>query len=321
MKKRIWLTWEIQRRNRSMSSDLNAKLYEITSNASWWKRYPLLIFITIKKIIKSKPSLIFVQNPSLILSAIIVIYGKITQTVIVVDAHNAGVFPLEGRYKILNQIVGFVNSLATKVIVSNHALKQYIHKNNNSVFAIPDPVPKIFKNDNYNLNGDKFNIVFICSWAADEPYEAVFSIADNLTDATHIYITGNSKGKERNIKKDLPLNITLTGFLSNEKYDDLIHACDAVMVLTKRDNCLVCGAYEGVAVEKPMILSKTNILISHFNKGCVYTDNTSSNIEYSINKLIADYSNLSRDIIILKKELKLSMETILLDLNTELEKL
>lgn len=318
MTKRIWLTWEIQRRNRSMSSCLNADLHEITSPGPRWKRYPAQIINTLKVLTESKASLVFAQNPSLLLSAIVVLYGKISHTTVVIDAHNAGIFPLEGQSRALNQIARLINALSSKVIVSNIALKQFVNKDKGDLFAIPDPVPVITRHADYILKPDKINLVFICSWAADEPFEAVLKIAENLSDTVQIYITGNSKGKEKAINNNLPANITLTGFLTNDKYDDLIHACDAIMVLTKRDDCLVCGAYEGVAVEKPMVLSKTDALINHFNKGCVYTENTSSNIESSIRQLIHNHNNLSHEIKTLKKELTLNTESILIELNNKL---
>ena len=204
------------------------------------------------------------------------------------------------------------------MIVSNTALKPFVNKDEGEIFAIPDPIPMITRHAGYLLKQDKINLVFICSWAADEPVEALFKIADDLSDVAHLYITGNSKGKEKKMMKNLPVNITLTGFLANDKYDDLLHACDAIMVLTKRDDCLVCGAYEGVAVEKPMVLSKTDALINHFNKGCVYTDNTATNIENSIRQLIGNYDDLSHEIKILKKELELNMELTLIEFNNNL---
>lgn len=317
MKKRIWLTWEMQRRNRSMSSNLNADLHEVVSHGPRWKRYPIQIYKTLKILFKTKASLVFVQNPSLLLSALVVLYGKVFNKIVVIDAHNAGIFPLEGKSRVLNFFAQQVNTLSSKVIVSNNALKLFINKDEDDVFAIPDPIPEINKHNDYSLTTNKLNLAFICSWASDEPFEAVFKMAENISDTTQIYITGNSKGKEKSVGYNLPSNITLTGFLPNDKYDDLMHACDAIMVLTKRDDCLVCGAYEGVAVEKPMILSKKDVLVNHFNKGCIYTDNSSSDIEKSIRRLIHNRNNLSHDIQILKKELTLKTASTLSDLNSK----
>ena len=317
--KRIWLTWEIQRRNRSLSTKLHADLYEITSNGSRFIRYPIQILKTLKILFYTKPSIVFSQNPSLLLTALTVIYGKFAKSIIVVDAHNAGIFPLEGKSKLLNSIAKIINSHSDKVIVSNPALEQFIKKNKSDVFAIPDPVPCISKHKEFPFKQNKFNLVFICSWAEDEPYEEVLKISENLSDTVNIYITGRSRNKEKSILSTLPRNVTLTGFLPDHIYEDLIFTCDAIMVLTKRENCLVCGAYEGVAVEKPMVLSKTHALVDYFNKGCIYTDNSSIDIEICIRKLILNYNSLKSQIIILKHEQEQKMNIVLREFNHMIE--
>jgi len=302
MAKRVWITWEIQRRNRTMSARLCADLYEIITIGSRWKRYPILILRTLKIIFKTRPSLLFVQNPSLLLAAISVLYGRISSTIIIVDAHNAGIFPLEGKSRILNKLAKVINSHADKIIVTNTALKKFINKTKDDVFVIPDPIPYISQHSGFPFSQDKFNLVFICSWATDEPYEEVLSMAENVSDIANIYITGNSGNKEKSVSGSVPKNIILTGFLSDHDYEDLLVDCDAVMILTKRNNCLLCGAYEGVAVEKPMVLSKTNALVEYFNKGCVYSDNSSADIENSIRVLINTYDDLVLEIKSLKNE-------------------
>lgn len=317
MQKRIWLTWEIQRRNRTLSSKLNADLYEITASGSRWKRYPVLILRTVYILFKTRPTLIFSQNPSLLLSAIAVIYGKVRKINVIIDAHNAGIFPLEGKSNLLNRIAKTVNSHADKVIVSNAALKEFINKNRPDVFAIPDPIPSISSHAKFPLTQDKFNLVFVCSWATDEPYKEVLLLAENLSDIAHIYITGNSRNKEKSISGSLPVNIALTGFLSDESYEDLLVACDGIMVLTTRDNCLVCGAYEGVAVEKPMILSNTKALIQFFDKGCIYTDHSALDIENSIRALMQNQGSLTADVKSLKQTLEINMDSILQEFNQQ----
>lgn len=302
MSDRIWLTWEKQRRNRTLSTKLNADLYEIIVNGSRFKRYPSQILQTIKVILKNKPKTLFVQNPSLLLSATTVLLSKFTDTSVVIDAHNAGLFPLEGRYFYLNKLAGMINSLADKVIVSNSPLIKFVKKDAGDVFAVPDPIPVLKKNQEYPFNKDIFNLVFICSWAEDEPYVEILRLAENVSDKVQIYMTGNSRGKEKSTNAPLPKNVTLTGFISDSEYEDLLLSCDAVMVLTKREDCLVCGAYEGVGVEKPMILSKTTALVDYFNKGCVYTDNSEKDIEDSILEVIDNYECLSLEIGELKEE-------------------
>ncbi len=318
MTNRIWLTWELQRRNRTLSSKLGADLYEIVAEGSRLRRYPHQIYQTIKVIFTRKPAVLFVQNPSLLLAGICVCLGKFLNTIVIIDAHNAGIFPLEGKFSLLNKVAAVTNSLADKVIVSNSPLIKFVRKNTNDIFAIPDPTPSINNNSDYPVDKSILNLVFVCSWADDEPYDEVLRLAENISKKVHIYITGNSRGKEKRVSANLPKNVTLTGFISDSKYENLLTSCDAIMVLTKRDNCLVCGAYEGLAVEKPMILSKTDVLVNYFSKGCIYTDNTEQDIENSIVKVFSDRECLLSEIKKLRLENENRFEVALATLSRQL---
>lgn len=292
MVKRIWITWEIQRRNRTMSEMLGARLYEIVLNAPAWRRYPILAVRTIRLVLQQKPELIISQNPSLVLAALAIFLGKVLGISVVIDAHNAGLFPCEGKSRLLNKIAQWINNCACIVIVSNAELQSYIELSGGRAFVFPDPIPEI---ECYNMNkipSEALEIAFVCSWAEDEPYLEVIRAAKKIGNEVRIYMTGDSKGRAAPAGDRLPENIQLTGFLSNESYEELLCCCDAIMVLTTRENCLVCGAYEGVAVEKPLILSNTRILKEHFNRGCVYSENTESGIVHALDYLQKNQEDL-----------------------------
>jgi glycosyltransferase involved in cell wall biosynthesis len=279
-----------------MSKVLNASLHELVHDAPAWRRYPVLLATTIHLIVKAKPSIIFAQNPSIVLAGLTVFLGKLLGIPVVIDAHNAGIFPLEATSEPLNRVAAFINNLAKIVIVSNDKLKDYVESRGGVAFVVPDPVPEISCSQIKWLSKDDFNIVYVCSWAEDEPYEEVIQMAADLKPSIKIHMTGNSKGRESRSGIELPENVILTGFLSNTDYDALLCSCDAVMVLTKREDCLVCGAYEAVAVGKPMILSDTTALKAFFYDGSVYADNTISGLQESIISLMQQYDKLSVDV-------------------------
>lgn len=321
MPKRLWITWEVQRRNRTMSKMLGASLHELILDVPAWRRYPVLIVRTIGLICRTKPEIIFSQNPSLVLAGLSVLMGKLLGCPVIIDAHNAGLYPLEGRYTLLTKLATFINRHASMVIVSNDQLKQSVEISGGTAFSIPDPIPEIPCYKKAELPEDKFNIVFVCSWSDDEPYEEVLRAAIAVDHPVRIYLTGNSRGRHLKYSAELTENTVLTGFLSNEDYDALICNCDAMMVLTKREDCLVCGAYEGVAVEKPLILSATNSLRSYFNKGCVYTNNTQHGIMLAIDKVISEKAMLLQDIKELKTNLELDMENTMREFEQRLHRI
>jgi len=84
----------------------------------------------------------------------------------------------------------------------------------------------------------------------------------------------------------------MTGFIPDDLFIQMIYSCDAVIVLTTVEDCLVCGAYEAVAAEKPCILSCTETLVGYFQECAIYTDNSPDDIVKKINYTIANKDNI-----------------------------
>lgn len=300
------MTWNTQRRNETLSKKLDAEFVEFRMSASNFIRYPYLSFKTLSLIFRRRPGILFVQNPSLILAALASFIGKISRIRVIIDAHNAGIFPLEGRFNALNKLALAVNRFADVVIVSNDNLRDYMVGRGAVSVTVPDPMPLIRKGQSTTLDRTKFSIVYVCSWSSDEPYAEVIRAADLLDDGFRIYITG--KGK-RDIKAGVSRGqnkCLLTGYLTDEEYELLLSSCDAVMVLTERENCLVCGAYEGASAEKPLILSDTSMLRSYFDKGSVYTKNSAKEISIAIMNVKEEHQRLRSEV----KQLKSQCEKV-----------
>lgn len=309
MTKRIWITWETQRRNRTLSRELGARLFEFDLKANRYARYLIAFGKTLAVFIKERPAQIFVQNPSLVLSFIAVSYGQLLNIPVIVDAHNAGVYPFDGRKEWANRIAVYIFRHAAFTIVTNEALAMHVRGRGGRPAIVPDPLPEFEPQPaKRQLNG-AFNVLFICSWATDEPYEEVIKAALLLDKTTCIYITGNSKGREKNLGLAIPENIILTGYLSEENFVEMLFSSDIVMDLTTREDCLVCGAYEAVAAEKPLILSDTEALRQYFYKGVLYTDNTAQNLAELINKSIKNKDNLTCEILELKNQISTEWTT------------
>ena len=302
--RRVWITWETQRRNRTLSRKVGAELFEIDMNVHRLLRYPLSLLKTVAVLLRTRPKLLFVQNPSLILAFFAVFYGRCFRLRVIVDAHNAGLFPLEGRNPWLNKIAARILRLATITIVSNEGLTAYVRSHGGTPFVLPDPIPDFEAPAEESQLRGKFNVLFVCSWAADEPFREVVRAAQLLDEDVFIHMTGSRQKAERRLGADLPRNVVLTGYLSETEYTRMLHSCDVVIVLTTRDDCLVCGGYESVAAEKPLILSDTAVLREFFSRGALYTNNTAEDIASKIEKAIQVKDTLRSDIVALKRDLR-----------------
>lgn len=320
--KRIWVTWEVQRRNKSLSGKLNATLFEIISKKNRFFKYPINSIRTLGIFIRENPSIIFAQNPSIVLALITIIYGIIRSTPVVIDAHNAGVHPLDGKSRLLNSLTKYLFRYASITIVSNKYLADHVTKQGGNPFALPDPLPDdvCVKEFDVSLKCVK-SVVFICSWAPDEPYMEVIKALKLLPHDTTVVITGNSQGKILLDVSQVPDNMILTGFLPEKRYLSLLNHCDVIMDLTTREACLVCGAYEGIKLGKPLILSDTRINREYFSKGVIYTKNSAIHIAESINKAFTRLETLQTEIADLESEINRLWNADLASLEQQLEQL
>lgn len=302
MASRIWLTWEIQRRNRTLSKKLDATLYELISKKKGLARYAELIVKSYQVLISEKPKLLFVQNPSLVLALWAVLNRPFFSYRLIVDAHNAGLYPAEGKSALLALVASFVIRFADITLVTNAPLALEVIKKKGRPFILPDPLPDLLPDPAQKHRAKtKAALTYVCTWADDEPTPELIEAARELGDVLTLYITGRPPAWVKSMS--LPHNIVLTGFLSEADYLDLLQSSDALIVLTTRDNCLNCGAYEGVALEKPMILSDTEVIRNYFNKGIVYSKANKIALVDAIRTLLTTGANAQKQVSELKTEL------------------
>ena len=293
----IWVTWERQQRNHSLSELLGVPLYEIISKNKGGFRYAESLVKTIGLIRSKKPETVFCQNPSIVLSFLCVLLHRIFSYAVIVDEHNEGLLPLNGRNRVLSWFARYIVRNASAVIVTNDALAQKCRSWGGRALVIQDPLPKfsIISRREVNEANLPFRIVFICTWASDEPYKNVIEAAKSFPAAQlSICITGKYHNKIA--KAELPGSVELMGFLCQDDYVEMLANCHGVIVLTTREDCLNCGAYEAVSLLKPGILSDTPALRSYFSKGFVFTDNSPEDIARSIGLLMDNIDAYRREI-------------------------
>lgn len=299
-KDRIWITWEHQRRNRTLSAVLDAKLFELDVRAGRMKRYFICIYRTLRILADENPSLVFVQNPSIVLSLLAMVWSRFTRTPIVMDAHNAGVYPFEGKYSWANWIARFLFRTVNLTLVTNNGLAAYVEQSGGQAFVLPDPLPIFDAPMPRAPESSRPRVLFICTWAADEPFLEVIEAARHLDHDITLYITGNSGGRETTGPMPLPNNIVLTGYLSDTDYEVLLRSCNVIIDLTTRQDCLVCGAYEALAAEKPLVVSDTGALRDYFDRGTQYTNNRALDIVEKIRSALRRETEMVNEMMVMK---------------------
>jgi glycosyltransferase involved in cell wall biosynthesis len=296
MGKAIWISWERHRRSEQLVKFLEIKSYFFVSYLPRLIRHPIFILKTLIILLFERPSVLLVQNPSIILAVMVSLIKKLKlmNYFLVVDSHNGGIIPDHNAF-FLNWIYKFIQQLADITIVTNFNLAEIIRNHGGTPFVLPDKIPEPIEINELNLVGD-FKFLLVSTFAKDEPIEEIIIAASSLDYGDKIYITGNYNKADPNLLNKLNNSIVLTGFLKDSDYWGYLKNVDCVVDLTLRDDCLVCGAYEAIAVDKPLILSDTEILRKTFFKGTVFTKNVSSSIRAAFKEAKANNKSLKIDI-------------------------
>jgi glycosyltransferase involved in cell wall biosynthesis len=154
--------------------------------------------------------------------------------------------------------------------VTNDFLKSLVERKGGRAFVLHDKIPDIGPPQKKLDLPTGTNVLFVCTYAADEPYQEVIAAARRLPNDCHIHITGNfRKAGLEPTSSDMPSNVHLLGFVSSKDYDAYMLSCDVIMVLTTSEWVIVCGGYEAAAAMKPLITSNTDTL-SEFYQGYAY---------------------------------------------------
>lgn len=306
----LWITWEKQRRNHSMSCLLGVPLYELISHKGKLGRYLSLGWQTLRLLNKEKPSTVFAQNPSIVLSLLVVLARRPFSYRVIIDEHNAGLFPQEGRSRLLGAIARYIVRQADQVIVTNQKLKVQCEQWGGQALVIPDPLPAFTgtlleqaRRFSTTTPQQPLTGLFICTWSADEPYREVIEASRQFSSQQlQLGITGNPGDKLSGLL--LPDNITVHGFLSEVEFLKALANCHFVVVQTTRQDCLNCGAYEAVAMEKPGLLTDTQALKSYFREGFVFCRTDAESLIGGFNQVMQSYGLLCSGVKRLKETLK-----------------
>jgi glycosyltransferase involved in cell wall biosynthesis len=274
----IFITWEQHRRTRELCQDLSIELCELLSTRGRVVRYVALLWRTATCLVRRRPRLVVVQCPSVILGLFAVLLKPLLRFTLVADLHNEAVRPFSRSGRVYAAMLAFLHRRADLCIVTNDNLCPPVEAAGGRVFVLPDKLPDLQPRPHI-ASGSTQTVVFVCTYAPDEPFREVIDAARQLDATVSVFVTGNYKKIER---LQPPENVYLTGFISERDYVALLQVADVIVDLTSIDDCLVCGAYEAVALGKPLVTSDTAALRTYFHRGAVYTKHDSRSIAAAI---------------------------------------
>ncbi|MGH9161837.1 MAG: glycosyltransferase [Vicinamibacteraceae bacterium] len=305
--KALWMTWEHHRRTREIASSLTIPLLELVSTHRGLRRYILLLVRTTACLVRQRPTHVFVQCPSVVLGFWLTIVKPLLGYRLIADLHNAAVEPLGHGADAQRWILRRLHRNADVSLVTNTPLSSIVQSNGGRPFVLPDRIPTMGPPLRSPLTTSGHLVVFVCSFAPDEPYRDVIQAARLLTDVAAVHVTG--RVPDGHTLDDLPPNVRLTGYLSDTAYEQLLQDADVVVDLTTRENCLVCGAYEAVALRKPLVTSDTSALRGYFRRGTIFTRHDPRSVADAIITALNRRAELGAEMGLLRQELVADWES------------
>ena len=315
MYKKIWITWERQRRSIELSKELKCDYFELAQSSSEISflplRYLYLSAKTLNILLTRRPNVIFAQNPSIILASFLCFLRTLFKYKLIIDRHSNFKLNNLRNKKLKWRLFHFFSKYSVKncefTIVTNAHLKNLIDLWGGKGHVLQDKLPQIREPKLIFLPYKK-NIAFISSFSEDEPLMEVIEAANLINPNWGIYITGSKQSymkKNKDLFQNLPSNINLTGFIPETDYYDLIYSADLLIVMTTQEYTLTCGAYEGISLGKAIILSDTKTIKEYFCSGVLYSKPDAQSIAQKIIEGIKKSKELQAQVAILKEQLEI----------------
>jgi glycosyltransferase involved in cell wall biosynthesis len=281
-----------------LSRDLGSSLFEITSGLPRVGRYAVLLARTTMCVLRNTPDVLIVQCPSIVLGLWAAALKPLCGYTLVADLHNEAVTPYIVSSRVYRRLLRVVHRAADLCIVTNPNLTSVVEAAGGRTFVLPDKLPDLRPASSAAPATN--SVVFVCTYSPDEPYREVIEAARALDPSVTVFITGRYRGKDL---LPVPGNVRLTGFLPEEAYVSLLGAAEVIVDLTAIEDCLVCGAYEAVALGRPLVTSDTAALRQYFRRGTVYSRHDSASLAAAITQALADRERLAAEMRSLKPDL------------------
>ena len=285
----VWISWFWHRRTHSLCTKWRLPL-EIVDDGGFagWRRRVVQILRTAARLLSASEEVVFVQNPSLGLTVVACVIRRIKRFRLVVDAHNEGINPFNRQGQWVRLLTRWLIRSADVTIVTNEELAGVVNTAGGRAVVLPDPLPDLSRESAATSQSDrsqKASVFVIATYSADEPITEILSAAERFKDQIQFVFSGNPGRWKETEKRHLPPNVTLAGFLEERDFVRHIEQAICVVDLSMKPDCLVCGAYEALALGRPAVLTDSPSARRLFPNGFEFVDNTASSIADAIKKI------------------------------------
>lgn len=301
----MWVSWNAHRRTTGLCSAWNLPLHVVAAEGSRILRFLPQALKTIGLLRQHKPEILFVQNPSLLLTVLAILTRRPFGYYLVVDAHNEGVRPFDRPGTIVRHLTRRLLKSADATIVTSAALADDVKSAGGNPLILPDGLPAVPPDIARNETSGP-HVVVIASFRQDEPIPAILAAAAMMPEVQFSF-TGNAR-RFQGTQESLPVNVRLTGFLPDASYWRLLSAASVICDLNLKPDCLVCGAYEALAAGKAMVLSDNPPTREIFGPAAALTGHRPAEIAATLRQALARRTQLEAEARALRERYRVRWE-------------
>jgi glycosyltransferase involved in cell wall biosynthesis len=261
---------------------------------------------------REQPDVVLVQNPPIFATLVAAAYARRSGARYIIDSHTGAFVSPKWRWAL--PLHRALSRDAITTIVTNDQLKSLVNSWGCRAFVLAFTPGDYPAGERFPL-GAGFNVAVINTFSDDEPLHVVFDAARRLPDI-NFYVTGDARRIDPALLARKPTNCHLTGYLPYEQYIGLLKGVDVITDLTTYDHTLLMGAFEGISLGTPLVISDWPVLRDYFPRGTVHVPNTVDGVYLGIRRAQRDLTALKQDVHVMRDQLQAEWQHKFRELST-----
>jgi hypothetical protein len=247
-------------------------------------RYLISAVRTVLYLARHRPRAVAIQSPPQPAAALVWLWARLARVPLVLDTHPAN-FETSGIHHRMQPLLRAVVPGAACCIVTTDRLGDEIRRWGGRPVVVHEAPMPWRSRAQLRPHGPARRVLFICTFAPDEPLAPVLGAAAQLPDI-EFQITGDLRRLASDVQRQAPPNVTWTGYLALEDYVTALGEADVVLTLTERTDSVPRSAFEAVDALRPVVLTDRDHMRPLF-PDAVWVQNTAQSIAHGIGDALA----------------------------------
>ncbi|MBP3037161.1 glycosyltransferase [Arthrobacter sp. zg-ZUI100] len=286
--KNLFISWTIGNpRTRDLGRHLGIDVSFVHHKGSLITRYIKQTLATWKLLRAEKPKVVVIMLPPLPLLLVAAIYAKLHRGFIIADMHTGAFNDPRWKWSLSLTLRLLRNHSA---IVTNNFLAEICRDKGVRAEVLHDAIESS-RTGSFPVKPT--SVLCPVSYANDEPIENIIHAAKVTPELDWIF-TGNAP---EDVKKAAPENVTFTGYVTNDSFNQLMEEAGVVVALTTRPHTMQRAGYEALSFGVPQVTSDFSVLREFLADAAFYTELSGSAIARSVQIAVEQRHKMASDVI------------------------